>query len=198
MSAEAMYRRLADRLRNRPALPPLRPEHVWHPGLDAEIAALPLPELAGGRADGPDCAAALTALLHLWNDSLDAAHDRVQHLATPTGSALHGIMHRREGDFDNAKYWFRRAGDHPAWHGLQSRAAAWLKEAAASRGWPAGAIGQGFRTIASQGMWNPYLFTDLAAMADGRDEADGAVSMLVELQVQELVAFLRYLESRLL
>lgn len=48
--------------------------------------------------------------LWLWHDFLDESHTLSQPIETPEGSYLHGIMHRREGDFSNAKYWFRRAG----------------------------------------------------------------------------------------
>jgi hypothetical protein len=30
----------------------------------------------------------------------------------------HSIMHRREGDFDNSRYWLRRVGSLPAFAGL--------------------------------------------------------------------------------
>jgi len=56
------------------------------------------------------CSLAGVWLLH---DFLDESHAISQHIATPTGSYWHGIMHRREGDFSNAKYWFDRVGDHP-------------------------------------------------------------------------------------
>ncbi|BAM02247.1 hypothetical protein [Phycisphaera mikurensis] len=61
-------------------------------------------------ADRPELAAALW----LYVDDLDRAHDLVQALHTPTGSLLHAILHRREGDFPNALYWYRKAGHHPA------------------------------------------------------------------------------------
>jgi len=199
MTTETEYQNLVAQLRNRPELPPLRPEHVWHPGLDAEIARLsPLSEWIGTRADSAASGQALMAVLYLWNDNLELAHQLVQDLATSTGSALHGIMHRREGDYDNAKYWFRRAGDHPAWHGLQSRASEWLKDLAAKGGLPAGAAGEALRSITTQGIWNPYLFTDAVAMITSGAGQDESVSLLEELQQQELAAFLRYLESRLM
>ncbi len=37
-----------------------------------------------------------------------------QSISDAPGSFWHGIMHRREGDFGNSHYWFRRAGAHPA------------------------------------------------------------------------------------
>lgn len=44
---------------------------------------------------------------------IDRSHSISQDLGSTEGSFLHGIMHRREGDFGNAKYWFRRVGSHP-------------------------------------------------------------------------------------
>ncbi len=41
---------------------------------------------------------------------LDESHEISQSIDTPVGSYWHGIMHRREGDFSNAGYWFRLAG----------------------------------------------------------------------------------------
>jgi hypothetical protein len=62
-----------------------------------------------------DANAAQACLAGLWllaND-LDRSHRISQDLSTPEGSFWHGIMHRRERDFGNAKYWFRRVGRHP-------------------------------------------------------------------------------------
>jgi len=51
----------------------------------------------------------------LLYDFLDESHTISQGVATTEGSFWHGIMHRREGDFSNAKYWFRKVGDHPVY-----------------------------------------------------------------------------------
>jgi hypothetical protein len=58
---------------------------------------------------------AYAAGLWLFADHLDKAHAICQaHEGTPTFDFWHAILHRREGDFSNSKYWFRRAGNHPA------------------------------------------------------------------------------------
>ena len=60
--------------------------------------------------DRPD----LIAGLWLYVDELDYAHRACQDLGTPTGAYWHAVVHRREADFSNARYWFRRAVKHPA------------------------------------------------------------------------------------
>jgi hypothetical protein len=62
-------------------------------------------------------AQACLAGLWLRFDFLDASHTISQEIETPTGSAWHAIMHRREGDFGNSIYWWRRVGKHPAVEG---------------------------------------------------------------------------------
>ncbi len=57
---------------------------------------------------------AMLAGLWLYVDDLEASHIQSQSLESATGAYWHGIMHRREGDFSNSHYWFRRAGQHPA------------------------------------------------------------------------------------
>jgi len=61
-----------------------------------------------------DDAAAVVAGLLLWADCLDEAHKIIQEISTTTGSFWHGIMHRREPDYENSRYWFQRVGDHLA------------------------------------------------------------------------------------
>src|SRR5262245_45470401 len=62
--------------------------------------------------DGPDFRACLSGLW-LAFDFLDEAHVICQDLDTPEGSYWHALMHRREPDYPNSKYWFRRVGTHP-------------------------------------------------------------------------------------
>jgi hypothetical protein len=64
------------------------------------------------RVADHDMARACLAGLWLVHDFLDESHRISQDIDTPTGSFWHGVMHRREGDFSNAKYWFRRVGSH--------------------------------------------------------------------------------------
>jgi len=58
--------------------------------------------------------APLKAGLWLYVDELDRSHVLSQHMKDATGAFWHGIMHRREGDFGNAQYWFHQSGPHPA------------------------------------------------------------------------------------
>ncbi|MFL5339263.1 MAG: hypothetical protein ACJ8F7_03770 [Gemmataceae bacterium] len=95
-------------------LPELGPGH-------ANAAARPLLQqltpdrlLAGRPVRDADMARCCIAGLWLHHDSLDESHAISQEIDTPTGSYWHGILHRREPDYGNAKYWFRRVGPHPA------------------------------------------------------------------------------------
>ena len=50
--------------------------------------------------------------LWLLAGNLERSHTLSQDISSAEGSFWHGIMHRREGDYGNAKYWFRRVGEH--------------------------------------------------------------------------------------
>jgi hypothetical protein len=69
-------------------------------------------DLVAAIQDEPQIQAnpAIQAALWLYVDDLDRSHEISQNIKSPLGGLWHGIMHRREGDFWNSKYWFRRAG----------------------------------------------------------------------------------------
>jgi hypothetical protein len=104
-----------------------------------------------------DMAAAAVAGLWLRFDFLDESHRISQEIETPSGSYWHGIMHRRELDYDNAKYWFRRVGEHPVFPDLQLAASP-----TAEAGVPSQA--DYLRTATA---WDPFRFVDLCRAAAG-------------------------------
>lgn len=81
--------------------PPLMPSGVFDPNLTPDIDALAENER-------------VKIGLHLLNDDLPRAHALAQKgEGDPTADFWHAIIHRREGDWSNAKYWLRRAQAHP-------------------------------------------------------------------------------------
>ena len=54
----------------------------------------------------------LPVLQALWHDGhgdWNAAHEVAQDVPDPDGAWVHAYLHRKEGDADNAAYWYRRA-----------------------------------------------------------------------------------------
>jgi hypothetical protein len=52
-------------------------------------------------------------LLSLWYDGRndwERSHIIAQDIQGNTGSLIHAYLHRKEGDIDNARYWYHRAG----------------------------------------------------------------------------------------
>lgn len=138
------------------------------PATDARVRAerwdLPRVEAALASTAGHARAGHLRALALFWHDHLAASHEQSQALADAEGSYLHGMMHRREGDYGNAKYWFHRAGS--------PRIAATLRQAALAL------PGMGF--LVPGGRWDPDAFVDCCAAGDAR---------AVELQAVECRAW---------
>lgn len=85
------------------AMPHLLGSHPHHSALVEQV--LQHPALAGRDH--------LAAGLWLYVDDLERSHTLSQSLEDPAGSFWHGIVHRREGDFSNSRYWHRRAAGHP-------------------------------------------------------------------------------------
>src|SRR5256885_4271754 len=67
---------------------------------------------------GHDAARCCLSGIWLWHDFLDESHEISQEVESVDGSYWHGIMHRREPDYGNAKYWFRRVPAHPIFEPL--------------------------------------------------------------------------------
>ena len=104
-----------------PSLPSLGPER--------RAASLPLSRLKGeletaiSQADASDENSDLVrSSALLWHDHLDESHTISQGINNSDGSFLHAIMHRREPDYPNAKYWFNRVGVHDAFPEIFNRA----------------------------------------------------------------------------
>jgi hypothetical protein len=80
------------------------------------------------------------SLLLLAAGDIEAAHRIAQESSSVDGAYVHGMIHRIEDDFDNARYWFFRAGVHPASPEIYRRAAANSQRIASHPTWDAGGV----------------------------------------------------------
>ena len=129
------------------ALGPGKPDPARRPLLEA---------LAGDDAFRPRRVAdrrmadACRAGMWLLYDFLDESHAISQEISTPEGSYWHALLHRREPDFSNSAYWFRRVGPHPVFEPLREEAAR------LAVGGPADTA-----FLVRQANWDPFGFGDL-------------------------------------
>jgi hypothetical protein len=120
-----------------------------------------------GKPQPADAEMGACCLAGIWllHDYLDESHKISQAIDTSSGSFWHAIMHRREGDFSNAKYWFRHVGQHAVFDSIGQRAG----ELVAVRGEEAM-----LKKLITSGTWDPFAFVDLcqAAIGGGKNARD--------------------------
>jgi hypothetical protein len=154
-----------------------------------QLLIVPLADVAAGYA--------VLAGLWLWVDGLHESHEIAQQspsalAARARGSALkmlpdrsgsedltptlafwHAIMHRREGDFSNSKYWYARCRNHPALAPIGTNAASIVNPLPADK----------LLLRLTSGGWDPDAFVDLVEAvhrnpSDPRHRAAVAVQQL--------------------
>lgn len=130
-----------------------------------QLNSLSNDELGGGcRLLDDQMAQACRAGLWLLHNYLDHSHEISQELASTTGSYWHGIMHRREPDYSNAKYWFRRVGDHEVFPDLAMVAHGFSQSGSAARE---------FERLTTRSTWDPFAFIDLCEQAHAGEASSG-------------------------
>lgn len=136
--------------------------------LIVRVAAAKNPEITEKRGSNVGC---IRSLLFLAAGEMDQAHRLVQELPTSAASYIHGMVHRIDDDFDNARYWFRRASMDPVASETYRRAAV------------------NSVTVASRPSWDPAFITDMveASRIDGvSDELRGVLATEFEVLLESL------------
>jgi len=152
--------------------PGVWPESQVHGLVQARLAGLTLPT---------ETRRAVEALVLLWHDHLDTAHRIAQGLETPDGNFVHAIMHRREPDYWNSKYWWRRVGAHPCFPEIARRVEVFLAQAQ-----DAALAGR----LLQNGGWDAAAFVDACADAPTLPPEDVRVQRLRAIQRIETEAAL--------
>lgn len=175
-----------------PRLAPARPpkERDW---LRAHLQQV---EPAGADASRNSAieAIALRAGLFLWHDYLEEGHELCQSIEGEgedrPGDYWHAIMHRREPDYANAKYWFRRLGAHA---NFQNMPAAVDRILAVN---PAADAALWRNRLLPGERWNPVAFVDFCEECARNEESESA-RFARQIQRAEMALLLGISRSRL-
>ena len=181
---------IVQKLETRDPLPPLAPSVEWDSELTDQIEDLSLETLFDGQSvKDSTMGYGLQSGLLLWNDALEASHTISQGIESKTGSYWHGIMHRREPDYSNAKYWFRRVGMHPTFPALREQALVLLQSGSTE----SDSLADYAEAVEKTEDWDAFRFVDWCQAADGDRSTPGAVKAFLQtVQVEEIRLLLNY------
>lgn len=169
-------------------LPPLVPDNAWSSELTDSLVDLSLEDLFQVQSLNDDTyASAIKSGLLLWNDALDDSHEISQTLENNTGSYWHGMMHRREPDYRNAKYWFGRVGNHPIFPNLRDCTLTLSNEVQN----PSDALSQAIQVIESHDNWDAHQFIDWCESAEN-DSTSDLTTFLQQVQAEEIKLLLAH------
>jgi len=157
---------------NTPSLPSLGPKRRANAlplsNLENNLeSAVSQSDLSGDNADLMRSAALL------WHDHLDESHTISQGINNSDGSFLHAIMHRREPDYPNAKYWFNRVRTHDAFPKLFDRAKTIL-------------IGTSLSHLIER-EWDPFAVVDSVSQADSDSEEYKLLQQIQKVEFEVLL-----------
>lgn len=161
---------------------PLTPRR---PTLDAPLREAIRSEVQRQRsALGQVQATALHAGLLLLHDDLDGSHSLSQTIEGEEGhygDYWHAIMHRREPDYGNAKYWFRRVGRHSTMRSL-------------AKALQAGAFGPipepWDSRLSGSGGWDSMAFVDLCEAATRNPALEAVARRIQRIEMLTLLSSL--------
>ncbi|REJ89670.1 MAG: hypothetical protein DWQ34_19310 [Planctomycetota bacterium] len=166
--------------------PPLAPRGIPR---DAEEGLHSFePDSIANVQSRPDAVALRAGLLQM-HDLLEASHAESQSVEGEglhrAGDYWHAIMHRREPDYGNSKYWFRRVDRHPLFPELADRAAALLSGVATD------VAGRFQGRLKLSGEWDPFAFVDLCEELAGEEESDAGL-VARRIQWEEMLLLLEH------
>lgn len=158
---------------------------VWSvTAIDAKLDELSARHRLHGRVEE-----LIRGLALLWHDHHEPAHAIAQAIEDADGSLLHAILHRREPDYGNAAYWFRRVGKHPCFPVIERR----VTELAGLQPYKAGPQEMLLGLVVLNGEWDPFIFIQACEGMNKLPPSDPRVLILRQVQAIESEALLEHL-----